>query len=293
MESFGKTAAGQPVFEAYQPDLIDFSFEVSDAKASPKPMEEVIPLPAGWPFDRDRKQLLLEPNAADFCDFRAAFGFVASIGEAKSADTDSPFLLAIVAKLFPRYGFSHREASGSFAFARVNAFSSKAVLDRNFEAARLGTPVRGLLAPTDSTYASAQLNCWSSTTFTEWKTASPRSFFERGISIDHDAIYHLPLLGRRFLDISGSAFSKLIIHPGRLKIVVRDKAFQLPKPSGAKKPRPAKKEKGPNWDAEAQAAREERKLIRQGLVPPPKPESELSQTDASGSEYVHSPQQRT
>ena len=90
MAAFGKTAAGKLVSEAYQPHIIDFSFDVSDSKASMWTMEESIPLAAGWPFNRDHKQLLIEPNALAFCDSRASFGFVASIGEAKSTDPDSP-----------------------------------------------------------------------------------------------------------------------------------------------------------------------------------------------------------
>ena len=178
MAAFGKSAAGCTVRNAYRPELIDFSFGVTAARAARERMELSIPLPDGWSFDRKHSQLLLEHSPASFAEFRALFGYVASIGDAESTDTDSPFLFQVVAKLFFRYGTSPAELVGSFVFARVNAWSSKAVLDRSFEAVCLGMPVQGLLTPTDSKYASAQLNCWRPTTFQEWKIASPRSFFD-------------------------------------------------------------------------------------------------------------------
>ena len=59
--------------------------------------------------------------------------------------------------------------------------------------------------------------------------------------IDHDAIYRLPLLGKHFLDTSGSAFPKLLIQPGRLKLVAA-KSFRLP-PEDSLRPKPEPKPK--------------------------------------------------
>ena len=262
MVFFGNDARGRPVSEAFQPDLIDFSFDCTEARSAKAPMEESIPLPVGWSFDRDRKQLLIEPSALSFSEFRAAFGYIASIGDAASTDTTSPFLLQVVTKLFFRYGFSPDEASDSFVYARVNAFSSKAVLGSNYAPVWLGMPVRGLLTPTDSDYATAQLNCWAPCSFQEWEVAIPRSFFDDGIAIDRDANFHLPLLGRRFLDVSGSSYSKLIIQPGRLKTVAQQ-AFILPEPKEKKPPQAKKKVKPADWEEQKAKAMTDRTFLRQ------------------------------
>ena len=147
----GQTAGGNPASQASQPNLIDFAFDVTDARLDVEPTESTISLPVGRSFDRDRNQILIEPPALSFSEFRAALGYIASTGDANSTDADSPFLLQIVTKIFPHYGFSADEASDSFAFARANAFSSNAFLGRRYTAVCPGMPVRGLLTPTDST----------------------------------------------------------------------------------------------------------------------------------------------
>lgn len=100
-------------------------------------------------------------------------------------------------------------------------------------------PVSGYLAQTDSKYHSDQLNCWRPTTFTEWRTGSHRSFFEEGLVIGRDAIYHLPLLGKHILESPGSAYSKLSIQPDRLKVIAA-RSFLMPqlppKPKSEAKP---------------------------------------------------------
>ena len=107
----------------------------------------------------------------------------------------------------------------SFIYALANAWGSKAVFGKICASACLGTPVRGLLTPADSKHDSAQHSSWAPTSFFEWRTASPRSFFDQGIVLDHDAIYHLSSLGEKCLDASCSAFPKLLIQPDRLKLV--------------------------------------------------------------------------
>ena len=264
------------MWQSYTPSLVDFSFDISEGRADPEASASV---PFGWTLDTSKTQLLVEPPSASMADFRAWFGYIASIGDSSSADTDSPFLVTIVAKLFFRYGGTLDEDSDSHIFARVNAFTSKAVIGKSYQSIRLGMSVCGYLAPADSKYSSAQLNCWPPSSFLEWKTAAPRSFFADGICIEHDAIYHLPLLGRRSLETSGSAYSKLLIQPDRLKLIAAH-AFSLPadkdsgdakpvkSPVAPDKPVPKKHVKSADRDDAAAEARFERALKRSGLLKP-------------------------
>ena len=155
----------------------------------------------------------------------------------------------------------------SFIFARTNAWGAKAVFDKSYAAVCLGTPVRGVLTPTDSTCDSAQLSCWSPSSFFEWKTASPRSFFPEGVVLGHDAIYHLPLLGKRNLDTSGSAYSKISIQPDNLKLLAA-KSSSLPAtiPPRDTKPPAKPRVKPDDWESLKEEARFERKLKRLGLL---------------------------
>ena len=90
--------------QPYRPSLIDFAFAVSIPRNKLSSAEAAIPSPQGWNFDIDRKQLLLEPSAVAFCEFRADFGFVASIRDCDATETDSTFMFTVVAKLFFKYG---------------------------------------------------------------------------------------------------------------------------------------------------------------------------------------------
>ena len=117
-------------------------------------------------------------------------------------------------------------------------------MDRGYSAIALGMPVRGLSTPTDSRFASAQLNSWAPTSFLEWKCGIPRIFFEEGVSIDRDAIYHLPLIGKLNLNVSGSDFHKLVFHPGNIKLVAASSCVPVEMPSEKAKLAPAKRVKG-------------------------------------------------
>ena len=72
-------------------------------------------------------------------------------------DTATPMLVQIVAKLAFKYGQTAEERWHSHVLVRINAFSSRACLDKSFEPISLGTPVRGIIEVTDSEYGSAQL----------------------------------------------------------------------------------------------------------------------------------------
>ena len=170
MSSFGRTAGGRSVPKPYRPSLIDFSSELSAARHRPVAS---IPTPIGWSCGTMRKQLLLDPPSA-FAEIRSLFGFIASIGEAESTATESPFLVTVVDKLFPLYGSSSEEVCGSLVFTRVNAWASKAFIEKRYQVVRLGIPLRGYLTPKDRKYLAAQPNCWPHTSFLGWKSAFPR-----------------------------------------------------------------------------------------------------------------------
>ena len=72
-------------------------------------------------------------------------------------DTSTPFAAQVVVMLSFRYGDTADERYDSFIYARVNAFSSRACLNKSFEPVPVGTPVVGLLDITKSDYKSAQL----------------------------------------------------------------------------------------------------------------------------------------
>ena len=155
------------------------------------PYEQAIPAPAGWRFLEDNAQLQLAVAAADLPRYRYMFGkrecdtapfpfaptffrfysgpafvsphsgFAGYIGEAKSSktteDTSTPLRLQVVAKLPYRFGKTEAETKDSHIFVRVNAFASRACLDKSFDCVKLGSVVCGIWGNTSSTYHSAQL----------------------------------------------------------------------------------------------------------------------------------------
>ena len=104
MPKLGMTASGRMAVVSYRPTLVDFSFAVSIPRANLASSTGGIPLPQGWTFDIDHKQLLVEPSASSFAEFRASFGFVASINDTDSTETDPPYQFTVVLKLFSKYG---------------------------------------------------------------------------------------------------------------------------------------------------------------------------------------------
>ena len=101
MPNLAPTAGGWVDTEPYRPSLIDFAFAVSIQRAKLASVKAAIPLPQGWSFDFDHKQLLPEPSSTAFAEFRAAFGSDASIHDAESTETDSPYMFTIASKLPP------------------------------------------------------------------------------------------------------------------------------------------------------------------------------------------------
>ena len=112
--------------EYLRPSIQEFSdVEVAARSAKANPSSRA-PFPYGWDFDLSCANLLLEPSASDCVRYVKAFGFVAHIHDATSDDTPSPFTDAVVLKLPFRFVSKDSELKPSWAFARVNAFASKA-----------------------------------------------------------------------------------------------------------------------------------------------------------------------
>ena len=120
--------------------------------------DEAIPLPRSWKFITSESQLQVAVSARDFVRYKLIYGFIGSISTANDMqDTETPLHVQVVAKLTFRYGSSIEERYDSHIYVRINAFASKACLDKSFECLTLGTPVCGVIDATDSSYKSAQL----------------------------------------------------------------------------------------------------------------------------------------
>ena len=120
--------------------------------------EKAVPIPASWEFSTECRQLQVSFAASDLPRFRVIYGFLGSTSDCPDMeDTCAPLQLQVVAKFPYKFGKTSAETQHSHIYARVNTFSSRALLDKPFEALTLGTPIRGILDVTDSRYGSAQL----------------------------------------------------------------------------------------------------------------------------------------
>ena len=124
--NFGRTSCGWSARLSYQPTIEAYVEDINQARARNMNPADAVPLPAGWTFNRERSQLLLEPTEEDFHSYKHSFGYVATIHDANSTDTASPLCLTVVLKLPFKYGSTADEYYHSYAWARVNAFASKA-----------------------------------------------------------------------------------------------------------------------------------------------------------------------
>lgn len=109
-------------------------------------------------------------------------------------------------------------------------------LSDQFEAITVGDAVKGLLRPTDSDYKSANLLGWTPTSFHERSAASPRSFFDDGLQLDHEALRMLPLLGYKYLHPRRGRSSQLLFQNDKQRLVAADAL--LPPPTGHRNPKP-------------------------------------------------------
>ena len=81
---------------------------------------------------------------------------------------------------------------------------------------KLGDPVSGALAETDSKHGASHLNARIPVSYMERYDAAPRGFEGRGLSLTRDAISQLPALGPGNSPRSNGAHSKLLTQPCHL-----------------------------------------------------------------------------
>lgn len=190
---------------------------------------KAIPLPPRWKFVTDTSQLQIAIPSSALSRFKLIYGFVGSISEPKDMDeTTTPLLAQIVVKLAFKYGDTAEEKQDSHVYVRINAFSSKACLDRSFDTLVLGQPVCGIIEATDSDYRSAQLMGWRPTTFQEWYHGQARSYWMDGIELCPESIFYLPQLSSKNITKLHSPIYRLIAQPDPLKLVAA-RAFALPR----------------------------------------------------------------
>ena len=173
----------------YAPSMEEFSDHIAETVSMDVDPNSVFKLPEGCSFvvpgpdgkDPDQLLLVLSKHAANTA--RAAFGFlllgtyppspppsfwffpvfpdlscgfVASIKERDSFNTDLGLQLTVVVKI--HYSLSDDPSfPRSCIYARVNAYSSRALLAHDFTAIRVGTPVSGLIEKALSKPHTAQL----------------------------------------------------------------------------------------------------------------------------------------
>ena len=127
MLNFGRTSCGWSARQSYQPILESYVEDINQARDRNMNPAQSIPLAAGWTFDKEHSQLLLEPPEDDFRSYKHSFGYVATTHDANATDTASPLCLTVVLKLPYKYGSPPDERRHSYVWARVNAFASKAI----------------------------------------------------------------------------------------------------------------------------------------------------------------------
>ena len=123
MADFGITAGGWGVNDYNHPNLAIYVKEIAlsltnmcnPANQPPPPSVRGI----------DLSPLLTDHPAEAFHTTNHFFGYLGSITDAPSTDTDSPFMVAVVVMMPFKYGSSSDGAYRSRAFGRVNAFASK------------------------------------------------------------------------------------------------------------------------------------------------------------------------
>ena len=105
---------------------------------------------------------------------------------------DSPALLAIIARLWWRYGSLRQEAHDSWVCCRLIAFASTALFGGQLEAISVGDPVAGFIEATSDENNTAQLTGWPPISAAEWKLRQTRSFPGDGFEVNGDALAVLP-----------------------------------------------------------------------------------------------------
>ena len=145
---------GGDAFDFFRPSLLNLAATLSAAEsaagktpASPK-WEDALPLPTGMRLYRrlrDHMPLLsLGPTHA--LRFRRIYGFVGEIKYVKDEPSgvicfESPAMLAIIVRLWWKYGTLRQEARDSWIYCRMLAYASTALFDGQLEIIRVGDPI--------------------------------------------------------------------------------------------------------------------------------------------------------
>ena len=124
--SLGRTSGGWWAADSYRPSLTAFVRDVDKARSDNQNPADTAPLPCGWSFDMAKSQLLIDPGVDEFPFYKASYGWVESINEATCNASASALCFQVIVKLPFRYGGSEAEPL-RWAFARMNAFSSKCI----------------------------------------------------------------------------------------------------------------------------------------------------------------------
>ena len=88
----------------------------------------------------------------------------------------------------------------------------------------------GVIKLTGGDYNNTHLSSWRPCSFSEWKDASPLSFFDRGVELRTDAIYKLPSSGYKFLPSNHGFIAKMLYIPDKPRAKIEAAAAPLPKP---------------------------------------------------------------
>ena len=73
MTSFGKTAFSELMSTYFQPSLVDLGSMLRFAKGRNEAFDKVVPIPEGWKFIEENKQLQLAISKKDLTRFKLIF----------------------------------------------------------------------------------------------------------------------------------------------------------------------------------------------------------------------------
>ena len=109
-------------------------------------------------------------------------------------------------------------------------------MGRPYVSITVGDAVEGLLSPTDYPRKTAYLPGRRPVSFSEWRTASHRSFFEDGVVLGRGDIFALPALGCRYLMPHKGRSAQLVFQHHKQRAVAAQ--AMAPPPAAPKAPPP-------------------------------------------------------
>ena len=201
---------GSDAFDYYRPTLLKYASTIAMAEAAPGGAAALaprvkwgscIPLPHGMRLRRrpSEDMPLLSMGVIRSLRFRCIYGYVGEIKFIKDEPDglisfESPALVAVIVKLWRRYGSEQKEQFGSWAFCRLLAFASTALFEGSTQVVTVGDPVSGIIEATSGSLMTAKMTGWAPVTAAEWKLRQTRSFHEDGFELNGDALATLPAI---------------------------------------------------------------------------------------------------